>query len=202
MIRLDERDKSIIAQLCILRRRVCPGPCHDEHRRRRRHAGPRPGRDGRPEARRHRAAQPAGQPRCSGVRLPHRTAARCRDRRERVPRPAHADRDPERVDGPAVGRGRPRRLSAAVPCRPARVLGHPVHADGDGDRADDPHHPDHRGALAPGRRRRLAGVSRAAALPRRDAAGRCCRRCCGTCASRSRPSCWPASGARRPKWAR
>ena len=53
---------------------------------------------------------------------------------------------------------------------PLGALGHSLHADGDGDRADDPDHADDRRAVAPDGRRRVAGVSRAAALARRNAA--------------------------------
>ena len=169
---------SLLGQLCTNMHILCIStrPAltrqRDEHRSRSRRAGARPRRDRRPEARRHRAAEPAGQPRGGRSRLRHRLPARRRDRRERFPGRRARDRGPERADGLAVGRGRARRLPAAVPRRPARLLGHPLHADGDGDRADDPDHADHRRAVAAGRRRRLAGISRAAALARRDAARR------------------------------
>ena len=48
---------------------------------------------------------------------------------------------------------------------PLGELGHPVHADGDGDRADDPDHADHRRAVAPGRSR----------MPGRNTASSCAR---------------------------
>ena len=108
----------------------------------------------------------------------------------------------ERADGPAAGRGRAGGLPAAVARRAARRAGAAVHADGDGDRADDPDHADHRRAGAPGRRGRVARIPRAAALAGRDPARRRRRRCSGTCASRWSRSCSPASAARRPKSAR
>ena len=59
-----------------------------------------------------------------------------------------------------------------------------VHADGDGDRAGDPDHADHRRAHAPGRRGRVARIPRAASLARARRGSARCRRCSGTCASR------------------
>src|SRR6185312_2557749 len=43
----------------------------------------------------------------------------------------------QRPDGPAAGRDRPRRFSAAVPIRTARLVGPPVHAAGDDHLSDD-----------------------------------------------------------------
>ena len=113
-----------------------------------------------------------------------------------------ADRGAQRPDGPAAGRGRPGRLSAAVARRAAGRARAAVHAAGDGHRADRADPADHRRAGAPGGRGRVARVRGAAALARRARFAAGARRCSGTSASRWSPPCSPASGAPAPKSAR
>ena len=108
---------------------------------------------------------------------PDRPAARRLARAVALSRPRRRDRRPQCADGPAAGRGRALRVSAAVAIGAARIVGHPVHAAGDDHRADDPDRADHRRAGAADHRGSLARISRRArgdecrhARPRRDAA--------------------------------
>ena len=67
-----------------------------------------------------------------------RPAARRRARARPLSGTARAHGPVNALHGPAAGRRRPRRLPASVARRPARRARPPLHADGDGDRADDP----------------------------------------------------------------
>src|SRR5439155_22966844 len=82
-----------------------------------------------PEAPRHRAAEPARKPHGGGNLVHPRLARGRRNRGQSLPGTARRDRRPQRADGPAAGRGRPRRLPAAVARWSARRIGAFVYAD-------------------------------------------------------------------------